>query len=151
MHLRFKSFSATWLVCLSFPIISLQMWTAHGQMRSPSWHMCQCIINILPKWRQKKQEEDVLQRCKTFKDLMILIKSIPYHSYSISCAWVLFLKQQWNFKPLTRDIVRGEKINHWRLGTEWEQVLLLVNQLSVVLFKWVEICYFGPFWTGRQN
>ena len=151
MHLRFKSFSATWLVCLSFPIISLQMWTAHGQMRSPSWHMCQCIINILPKWRQKKQEEDVLQRCKTFKDFMILIKSIPYDSYSISCAWVLFLKQQWSFKPLTRDIVRGEKINHWRLGTEWEQVLLLVNQLSVVLFKWVEICYFRPFWTGRQN
>ena len=82
---------------------------------------------------------------------MILIKSIPYDSYSISCAWVLFLKQQWSFKPLTRDIVRGEKINHWRLGTEWEQVLLLVNQLSVVLFKWVEICYFRPFWTGRQN
>ena len=93
MHLRFKSFSVTWLVCLSFRIISLQMWTAHGQMRSPSWHMCQCIINILPKWRQKKQEEDVLQRCKTFKDFMILIKSIPYHSYSISCAWVLLLKQ----------------------------------------------------------
>ena len=135
MHLRFKSFSATWLVCLSFPIISLQMWTAHGQMRSPSWHMCQCIINILPKWRQKKQEEDVLQRCKTFKDFMILIKSIPYHSYSISWAWVLLLKQQWSFKPLTRARVRGEQISHWRLGMEWEQVLLLVNQLSVVLFN----------------
>ena len=102
------------------------MWTAHGQMRSPSWHMCQCIINILPKWRQKKQEEDVLQRCQAFKDFMILIKSIPYHS---------FLKQQWSFKPLTRARVRGEQISHWRLGMEWEQVLLLVNQLSVVLFN----------------
>ena len=135
MHLRFKSFSATWLVCLSFPLISLQMWTAHGQMRSPSWHMCQCIINILPKWRQKKREEDVLQRCQAFKDFMILIKSIPYHSYSISWAWVLLLKQQWSFKPLTSARVRGEQISHWRLGMEWEQVLLLVNQLSVVLFN----------------
>ena len=44
-----------------------QMWIVHAQMRSPSWLMCQCIINILPRWRVKKLEEGVLLRWESFK------------------------------------------------------------------------------------
>ena len=85
-----------------------QMWIVHDLMRSLSWLMCQCIINILPRWRAKKLEEDVLLRWESFtKYLLVLDKRKSEIESALAC--VASVSVQFGSKELQGDEWRGRK------------------------------------------